>query len=144
MSAVTVASRATRSVNPSAASMSGFWMACGTHLNVRPGGGNVYADCSVVNEYKKMSQMGTCRNRMAPSAVVLSHQGALSVEGSFILKRIEGSQLASDQEIDDHDDDRTHGECSSQRDVARCALIREDRLADKETGVAEQRWHDEV
>ena len=63
-----MASTATRSVSSSAASMSGFEIACGIHFRVRPGGGKVYADCSVVNEYRKISHIGTCRKSSAAAA----------------------------------------------------------------------------
>ena len=91
------------------------------HFVVKPGSGKVYVASSVVKEYRKMIHSGTCRKSKCPNRAERQTQGCFVAIDD--LERIESSQFAGDQKINDHDHDRSHRQCGGERNIPRCALI---------------------
>ena len=88
MIAERVANPAVRSDKLNASQKSSRWSVTAIHLVVKPGGGKRNEASSVVKAYKKMIQIGICRNKITAPAESFSPQEARE---SSCLKRIESS-----------------------------------------------------
>ena len=93
-----------------------------------------------------MSASGTCRNRRWPPQPAASLAGPQRRGACSTRIRAHRTPPAAwrHQQIDGHDHDRHDGEGGGQRNIARRALVRIDRLADEGAEVADDAGNDVV